>query len=269
MYPILLEFGQFSIKSFGLMAAIGFLLAYLVLTRTSMKIAKIPPIDISQFLVIVMLGGAFGARFAYVAEHWTKEFAGMPFWEIFRFDKGGLMFYGGLGGAIIAIALYSHIKRKSLISLLDMSAVALPLGHAFGRIGCFLNGCCYGRVTDSPVGLCYPTGSNPWYDQINAGLITQAAGKSLPVIPSQLVEAILNIILFIVLFKLAKKERPLGLYSGIYLISYAFIRAFTETLRADPRMTVGALSIAQFICIFVFLAGIAFLLYSRLGKKVQ
>lgn len=269
MYPILLEIGPISIKSFGLMAATGFVLAYLVLIRTSLKVAKLPPTDISQFLVMVMLGGAFGARFAYVAEHWTQEFASMPFWEIFRFDKGGLMFYGGLGGAIIAIAIYSYIKQKPLISLLDLSAIALPLGHAFGRIGCFLNGCCYGRVTDSAIGVCYPTGSSPWYDQVSEGLITKAASKSLPIMPSQLIEAILNIILFVILYRLTKKERSLGFFSGIYLIAYSAIRAFTETLRSDPRMTVGPFSIAQFICIFVFLAGVAFLLYSRLGKKAR
>ena len=265
MHPTLLELGPFTLRSFGLMAALGFLAAYYVLKRLAPRIAGMAADDAAQYLVFIMVGGALGARFAYVAEHWTAEFAGRPFLEIFRFDKGGLMFYGGLAGAIAAIALYARMRRVGLVSLLDLAAVALPLGHAFGRVGCFLNGCCYGRVADTPISVCYPAGSNPWFDQVDAGLVTRASAQSLPVIPSQLVEAALNLALFAALLALARRPLRTGRLAGVYLVSYAVIRFFTETLRSDPRMAVGPFSIAQFICLFVLAAGVAFLALGR-GK---
>lgn len=240
MFPILFEIGPLTLRSFGLMAAIGFLLAYVVLKRISSRVASLPSSDVSQFLVMIMLGGAFGARFAYVAEHWSSEFSGIPLMNIFRFDRGGLMFYGGLGGAILAIVFYSVRKHLHLIALLDLSAVALPLGHAMGRIGCFLNGCCYGRTSHCPIAVSYPAGSPPWHEQVATGLIPRAASSSLPLLPAQLIESFLNLLLFAVLFFLAKRiptsnRRP-GLLAGIYLVSYAVIRAFTETLRSDPQI---------------------------------
>ncbi len=270
MFPIIIDFGPITLRSFGLMAAFGFFAAYIVMKRLSMKVASLPPDAVAQLLVFTMFGGAFGARIAYVAEHWEAEFAGGSLLEVLRFDRGGLMFYGGFIGAIIAIAYFAYLYRHSLLALLDLTAVALPLGHAFGRIGCFLNGCCYGRVTDSAIGICYPAGSNPWWAQIDEGLITKASPHSLSIMPSQLIEAGLNVILFALLYRIAVKTNRRGLISAVYLISYAFIRFYTETLRSDPRMAVGPFTIAQFICLFILAAGVIFLAYAyRPAKKAE
>lgn len=263
MFQTIFQLGPLSLKTFGLMAALGFVASYLAMKRIAEKTAELPSEDVSRLLVFTMVGGALGARLAYVAEHWSAEFAGLPFQEIFRFDKGGLMFYGGLVGAIAAIALFSSMTKRHIVSLLDLCATVLPLGHAFGRIGCFLNGCCYGRVTSSAFSVAYPAGSPAWHDQITCGLISRAAEKSLPLVPSQPIEAFLNLVLFVALFRIAQKTDRIGLLSGIYLVSYAIIRFFTETLRSDPRMNVGCLSIAQFICIFIALAGLLFIVFSR------
>lgn len=257
MFPEIFQFGPFTLRSFGLMAALGFLAAYLVLRRHSERVAGMAPDDSSRLLVVAMLGGALGARFAYVAEHWSAEFAGGPLIEVLRFDRGGLMFYGGLGGAILAIAVFALVDRRSFGSLLDLSAIALSLGHAFGRVGCFLNGCCYGRVCDCALSVCYPAGSEPWFAQVRDGLIARSASRSLPVLPSQLVEALLNLALFVALSRLSRRNPPRWTLTGAYLVAYSAIRYFTETLRSDPRMAVGPFSIAQFICLFAFVAGCA------------
>jgi len=267
MYSEILQLGPFTLRSFGLMAALGFLAANLILRRFAGRLAGMSDDDASRLLVFAMVGGALGARLAYVAEHWSAEFAGEPFVEIFRFDRGGLMFYGGLGGAIAAIALFSRIARKPLPALLDLSAVALPLGHAFGRVGCFLNGCCYGRVHDCLLSVRYPAGSEPWFAQVRDGLISRSAARSLPVLPSQLVEAALNLALFAMLASVARRGPRRWTTAGLYLVCYAAIRFFTETLRSDPRMAVGPFSIAQFICLFTFAAGLAMLCASRLAGK--
>ena len=267
MFPEICQLGPFTLKSFGLMAALGFLLGYAVMRRRGEIVAGLNADAVSRLLVAAMAGGALGARLAYVAEHWSSEFADCPVWEVLRFDRGGLMFYGGLGGAIIAIAICSLVWRRPLAALLDLTAIALPLGHALGRVGCFLNGCCYGRVSECAISVRYPAGSAPWLAQVQDGLIRRSAAQSLPVIPSQLIEAALNVVLFAALWHLSSRKPRRWTLAGCYLVGYGAIRFFTETLRSDPRMAVGPFSISQFICLFVFAAGCAALAVARLGGK--
>lgn len=263
MFPELLQLGPFTLKSFGLMAALGFLAAYCAMRRFAVRLSGLSPDDASGLLVAAMAGGALGARAAYVAEHWSAEFAGGPLLEVLRFDRGGLMFYGGLGGAIVVIAILALVWRRPVTALLDLAALALPLGHAFGRVGCFLNGCCFGRTSSCFLSVTYPAGSAPWMEHVGAGLVARSAARSLPVIPVQLFEAALDLALFAALARLASRGPRRGAVSGAYLVCYAVIRFLTEALRDDPRMAVGPLSISQFICVFVLLAGFAFLAASR------
>jgi phosphatidylglycerol:prolipoprotein diacylglycerol transferase len=93
----------------------------------------------------------------------------------------------------------------------------------------------------------YPANSPAWWEPVGAGLIGRGAAESLPILPSQLIEAAANIILFAALFAWARKKPAEGRVAGAYLIAYAFIRFFTETLRSDPRMMVGPLTISQFL----------------------
>lgn len=271
MYPDLFHFGGATLHSFGLMAALGFLAAWLMM-RLLARRGRAGGLDedaISQLLVMLMIGAACGARFAYVAEHWSSQYSKAPFLEVFRFDKGGLMFYGGLIGAILMIAVFCWRKRLHLVDVLDLCAAVLPLGHAFGRFGCFLNGCCHGHVTQSAFSVCYPKGSIAWYEQVHEGLIPTTASRSLPVLPSQPVEAVANLLLFIVLYRIARKGAPRGFISGLYLVGYAVIRFLTEMMRGDERMAVGPFSISQFISLIAFIAGICFLLYSRWSKAAK
>ena len=265
MYPTLFTLGPLTVHSFGLLVALGFLSALYVMGILARRgfVPGLPEEGVSQLVVCAMLGGAGGARFAYVCEHWSAEFAGRPFLEVFRFDKGGLMFYGGLFGAILVIALFARLKKVRLVRILDLCAVALPLGHAFGRVGCFLNGCCFGRICDSAISVRYPAHSPAWWEQVGAGLIGRGAPETLPILPSQLIEAAANLVLFAALFVWARKKPREGAVAGAYLIAYAVIRFCTETLRSDPRMMVGPLTISQFLGLGVFAAGLALLLFSR------
>ena len=269
MYPTLFTIGPLTVHSFGLMVALGFLAALFVMTRLARIgfVDNLPEEGVSQLVLCAMLGGAFGARLAYVCEHWSAEYAGRPFFEVFRFDKGGLMFYGGLIGAIVVIAFFSKAKKISLIRILDLCAVGLPLGHAFGRVGCFLNGCCFGRVCDSAISVTYPANSPAWWEQVGAGLIGRGAAETLPIIPSQLIEAAANFVLFAALFAWARKKPAEGRVAGAYLIAYAFIRFFTETLRSDPRMMVGPLTISQFLSLGAVAFGAWLLLRSSHAPK--
>lgn len=270
MISVLFKIGPLTVHSFGLMAALGFLFSMFTMRYLARRGFAGGLCDdlISALVVVIMAGGALGARIAFVAEHWESEFAGNLFPEFFRFDKGGLMFYGGLIGAIIAIALFSIAKKINLLDLLDLCAAVLPLGHAFGRTGCFLNGCCFGRISDSAIAVCYPPKAPAWTSQLQEGLITGAASKSLPVLPSQLIEASLNLALFAILVTLVIRRKPRRSFiSGAYLAGYAVIRFFTETLRNDPRMHVGSLTIGQFISIGILIAGIALITKAKRDDK--
>lgn len=266
MHPDLFQIGPLTLHSFGLMVALGFLCAYFALGFMVRRglFPKLREEDISRLIVMAMIGGALGARIAYVCEHWTAEYAGQPFLEMFRFDKGGLMFYGGLIGAVLVTGVMMRIGRMPVMQSLDACATVVPLGHAFGRVGCFLNGCCFGRVCDSPISVTYPARSPAWWEQVGAGLIGRGAPESLPVLPSQLIEAAANLLLFAALAGVARRKPSEGLLSGVYLVSYAVIRFFTETLRGDPRMSVMALSISQFLSLAALVAGIVLMARSRM-----
>ena len=125
----------------------------------------------------------------------------------------------------------------------------------------------FGRICDSAISVRYPAHSPAWWEQVGAGLIGRGAPETLPILPSQLIEAAANLVLFAALFVWARKKPREGAVAGAYLIAYAVIRFCTETLRSDPRMMVGPLTISQFLGLGVFAAGAALLLRSRRTDK--
>lgn len=262
MHSLLFSIGPLSIHTYGLCMAIGYLLSWLVADRLSKKCGRSPEL-LSALITWIMIAAIVGARIAYVWEHWESEFAMNPL-SVLRVDQGGLMFYGGFIGAAFTMFLFAKIYKQKVLSLTDLILTVLPLGHALGRIGCFFHGCCYGRLTNSAIGVCFPAESPAWFEQCKANLITPAATQSLPVLPSQLFEAAANAILFFVLLWLfPKKEKETGFLTGLYLIAYAFIRFAGEYLRGDPRMEIGFLSIGQTISGGLFLLGIGLLFFAR------
>lgn len=221
--------------------------------------------QLTSLVTWLMLSSVLGARTAYVMEHWTAEFADTPM-AILRLDQGGLMFYGGLIAATLVLALYARVTKKPLFQITDLILSVVPLGHAFGRIGCFMHGCCYGKITDSCIGVAFPKGSPAWWEQTSSvpPLIAQTALKSLPVIPTQLIESAANLVLFFILFALyPKRYHQLGFITGCYLTCYATLRFLIEYLRGDPRLSIGPFSISQAISLALFLVGILCLIYSR------
>src|SRR5208282_6577614 len=120
---------------------------------------------ITDIVLWLMIGGILGARVVYVTTYWQEEFASQPFSEIFMIQHGGLVYYGGLIGATIAGMIYIHWKKMPLWKTADVFAPSIALGSIFGRIGCLLNGCCYGRACSLPWAIRFPadhaTGGEP------------------------------------------------------------------------------------------------------------
>lgn len=263
MHPVLFHLGPLTLHAFGAMMALGFLAALAAMRRLARGgFGHLADDHLSRLLVWLMVGGVLGARLAYVAEHWTSEFAASP-GSIIRIDQGGLMFYGGVLGAVAAILLFARVNRLHPLEILDLCAAVLPLGHAFGRIGCFLNGCCHGFRCCGPGGVRFPAGSMAWREQVADGLIGPEAPYSLPVVPTQLIEALANLALFAVLYAIARRHPRRGRVTALYMVLYALVRFHTEMLRGDARLQVGALSIGQVASLLLLAIGAGGLLALR------
>jgi phosphatidylglycerol:prolipoprotein diacylglycerol transferase len=257
------------IKTYGFCMALGFVAAWQVLSWLCRRTGRAAE-PLSNLLMLMMFSGIVGARLEYVREFWTREFASDPL-SIFKVWQGGLVFYGGLILAIAVFFVWCRARRESVAPVADLFVTVIPLAHAFGRVGCFFYGCCYGRVSAHAFAVAFPRRSPAWVAQVEGGLIPETAQSSLAVLPTQLFEAAAVLGLFAVLlfiFLRNWKTRP-GFTTGCYLVGYACIRFGIEFLRDDMRQRVGNLSIGQTVSIGLFVLGISFILVSLLRSRAE
>jgi len=260
MDPVAFHIGALEIRWYGIMAALGFMGASLLLHRNREK-ADMTGDEVYDLTFYMMLAGIIGARIYYVALSWDKEFAG-NIMEIFKVWHGGLVYYGGFIGGLAMLILYCVWKRKSFLRVMDATAPSLALGHILGRIGCFINGCCYGKACDAWFGFSYPDNYNVYG---NPNLVP----TSVKLYPVQLFESTMNlVILAVLLFFLNRMKKP-GQVAGLYMIMYGVTRFLLEFLRGDnPANILGMLTQAQVIGCVVIPVGIFLLLY-RANSKTQ
>ena len=248
MFPDLIDLGFLHLKTYGACMATGFLLCWMLVEKLSGRK------DLSNLLLSLMIGGVVGSRIAYVIEHWQSEFASNPA-AIIRVDQGGLMFYGGFILSFVIFFVWCFVKREKPLELVDLLAAVVPLGHAFGRIGCFFYGCCYGRDSDAWCAVTFPMGSPSWYEH---------GRRMVSVLPTQLFEAAALLALFgLLMWMWRRTRRHSGLILGTYLCGYAVIRFGIEYLRGDPRAAVGPFSISQAISIGMLIIGASFIGLAR------
>lgn len=246
MQPIALQIGSFAIRWYGVMAAVGFLLGSWVLFKNK-KAAGLNDDTCSGVLLTAMIAGIVGARIFYVIQffdHYRNNLI-----NIIRIDQGGLVFYGGFILAVISIAVYCKIHKIDFIRLLDFFTPAIAIAHACGRVGCFLNCCCYGRPSDSIFAVTYPAGSE-----------AQLRYPGAAVTPIQLIEAGENIIAFFIFYQLVRRTKR-GVATSCYFISYGVLRFINEYWRGDNPKIWGLLTPAQLIGAVLVPAGIAALIW--------
>lgn len=259
MFPDLIKLDFFSLHTYGACMAVGFILCWKLAERLSGRR------DIADLATWLIIAGVVGSRIAYAIEHWQVQFAHHPL-DVFKVWQGGLMFYGGFILAVAVFVVWCVRRRESPLAMADLICTVIPLGHACGRIGCFFFGCCYGRVSSSPLALSFPRGSPAWVEQLEHGHIDASAPCSLAVLPTQLFEAAALLVLFALLLTVYRRCRRYT--AAIYLVGYAVIRFALEYLRGDPRAAVGPFSISQAISLGVFAAGIVFAAVSfRRGNR--
>ncbi len=264
MDSVLCKLGPLTINWFGVLMAMGFvsgLTNWVILGKKRGRDVNY----CSDLMVWIIIAGVIGARTAYVVANWDL-FRDAPL-TVFRVDQGGLIFFGGFAAAGIAVLIFSRLRHENLLGLFDFVITSVPLAHAFGRIGCFMNGCCHGKLYDGPMSVTYPAKSLPWLYQTHEGLITRFAECSLPVHPVQLYEAAYNLAIFAVISVIYRKmSGRLGFTAGVYLLLYPAGRFAFEYLRGDERMTTGPVDYAQLVSMAFAILGMFFIMQSK-GMK--
>jgi len=250
--PILIELGPIRVSWYGLMYVFGFFASYL-LVRYQMKKKDfgVSKLEVENLYFYLILGLIIGARLGYVLFYDLKMYLKEPL-EIFAVWHGGMSFHGGLIGVLLVGILFSWKNKKSFWKIADLFIVTAPIGLGLGRIGNFINGELYGRVTRSPWGMIFPKGG------------------ALPRHPSQLYESALEGgFLFLILWFLKDKKLPAGGLLAVFLSLYGAFRFFVEVFREpDPQLgfILGPLTMGQALSSFMIVGGIVLFVYLR-GKK--
>lgn len=244
----LFSIGPFTVYGYGLMIAIGILAAYVTAEYRAKK-HGLDPDKIFYLVIWAVVGGFAGAKVLYFLTR-LKDIMENP--RVLLDLADGFVVYGGIIGGIFSAMAYCKIKKMPFLKYFDLVMPSVALAQGFGRIGCFLAGCCYGRETDSALGIVFHNSSY--------------SPNGVKLLPTQLISSGLDFLLCAVLILLDRKKKGDGQIAGAYLVLYSIGRFILEFYRGDLiRGNVGALTTSQFIAIFVALAGVI-LIAARNGK---
>ena len=261
MDPVIVEIGSFRLQYYGLMYIVAFAitygLAYYRLRRESRF-----NIDVEQLqglMTAMILGLIIGARLGYVLFYNLTYYLQHPLEIVmpFEFSNGfrftgitGMSYHGGLIGVLVAAVIFARKHRLDFFDMADLIVPCIPLGYTFGRLGNFINGELYGRVTTHPIGMFFPLA--PGSDRRH---------------PSQLYEAFFEgIFLFVVLWALKTRIATRGAMLALYIMGYGLVRFFIEFARqpdAHLGFIVQSLSMGQLLCLAMILAGGLLLVYQK------
>ncbi len=247
----------FRVYSFSLFMALGGL-SGLLITAWRAKREKIDPESVYELAVWLLSGGFIGARILYLIQY--PEAIHGPL-DVFKVWQGGIVFYGCIIGGLIGTMIYYFRRPFPFLPMADAVACALAIGVTLGRVGCWLNGCCFGSACRLPWAETFPAGSLPWQEHVHRGLISPHALQSLPIHPTQLYMAMEGLILLAVMMWYYPKRRRDGEVMGILMVGYAISRFFTEQLRADDDWLFLGFTLSQIISAILLTAGIATWVY--------
>lgn len=249
MKEVLFSIGPFTVYGYGFMIAIGVVAAFLVGMYREKKYA-VGDDQIFSLGIWCLVGGWLAAKVLFVITELPAIVAD-PEWFLTTLSSGFVV-YGGLIGGILTGYVFCRIKKLSFLKYFDLVMPSIALAQAFGRLGCLMAGCCYGKETAGAFHIIFPA---------DCGY----APGGVPLIPTQLISSAANFLNFFALLFLARRTKSDGQVGGLYLIFYSIGRFIIECFRDDPRGSVGPLSTSQFIAIFMLIAGIAIFVYC--GKK--
>jgi len=245
--PVIVKIGPLSLRWYGMMYLGGFAASYfLVGYQLKRKKLALAVKDVDSLYTYLVLGLILGARFGYILFYDLGAYLRNPL-EIFAVWHGGMSFHGGLIGSVFAGVLFSRKYRVHFWQFADIVIVTAPIGLGLGRIGNFINGELYGRVTDVPWAMVFPSGG------------------PLPRHPSQLYECLLEgPLLFVILWLLKDRNLKPGVLLSIFLILYGIFRFVVEFFREPDvqlGLVLGPFSMGQVLSAAVILAGAGLLIY--------
>ena len=247
MHPVLVNIGGVKIYAYGVFVALGFLAAIGVAGH---EISR-KGLDRERFYDMafwVVLSAIAGARLFHVLVYW--DFYARTPAEILKLWNGGLVYYGGLLAAIAASLLFLRHHRIPFLPVADAAALGIPLGIAFGRIGCTFAGCCYGKPTTVPWGIVF---TDP----------ASLAPLHVPLHPTQSYESLAALAIFGVLYVTRDRFRTPGMRFWTMLILYGAARSFIELFRDDPRGFVGPFSESQVVSALLVLYAVVSIVRAR------
>lgn len=242
MRPVLFHIGPLSVYTYGFCVAIGVLLAVFMMRRRSLREGWTAD-EVLDLVLLFTLVSFVGARIFYVVQQWDY-YARNPI-EIIKIWEGGVVFYGGVMGGFLFLWLYARKKKWRVLQVMDFMAPFIALAHGFGRIGCFLNGCCYGKTFFSPWSVRYPFLPHPVH-------------------PVQIYEAILNFTAFSVLLRIHARKKFYGETTLAYFLIYGTGRFFLENFRGDNAPFFAGLTLPQIVSLdFIAVTAAVYFIFFR------
>ena len=247
MYNDWFSIGPLTVHGYGACIAVGVLCALWLATYRAKKKGLNPDLCY-EIVFIAVLFGFVGAKIMYLIVEWKSFFANP--WSVL--SSSGFVVYGGITGGILEIYVLCRIKKADFLTYMEHHIPSVALGQAFGRIGCFFAGCCYGRQCESPVSITFHN--------------SDFAPNDVPLLPTQLFSAAGDFINTALLLFIASRVKKKGIVLGCYFMFYSVGRFIIEFFRNDNRGSVGALSTSQFYGIFMFIFGLGMFIW---GLKHQ
>ncbi len=259
---------------YGLMMFVGFSVATWLASRRVRAIGQ-PPDVIWDMMMWALIPGLIGARAIYLVQNWDRVFAGkqgqdyllafVALWD------GGIVFYGSVIGGTIGILIYCQRRKINAIALLDVIAPSLFVGEGFGRIGCFLYGCCFGRACDLPWAVQFPPDSLTFEKLVERGTIPSDALMTIPLHPTQLYSSFSAFVLAGILAWFFRRRPFDGAVTALACMLHGINRFTLETLRDDEPARWGTgLTFSQLVSIGLVISGIcAMVWFSRRGKLTR
>ena len=238
MYNDILSIGSFTIHGYGLMIAVGILTALFV-GEARAKNRGLNADEIYNLTLCCAVFGFLGAKLLFCIVEW-KSFVAAP---LSILKSSGFVVYGGIIVGTLAGYVWCRLRKLVFLDYFDIVLPSVAVAQGFGRVGCFLAGCCYGRETDSVFGIVFHN--------------SRFAPNDVKLIPTQLISAFGMFIIAGICFWYAKTPRKRGTTGFLYLTLYSIGRFGIEFLRNDYRGEIGILSTAQFISLFIVLIGVA------------
>lgn len=234
MYPELFHIGGFTMNSFGVMMALAFISAGFI-GHWQFKKRGVKPDIIYGILIAAVIGGLLGAKIHYLILHPAE-------WPGNLLSGGGLVWFGGLFGAILAVVIVTLLSKQRLAAVMDAGGIGVAVGYTVGRLGCFLRGDDYGVPTDLPWGMSFPNGLPPTTVRVH---------------PTQLYEAAASLVIFALLvWVIAPRFKREGPLMFAYALLAGVERFLVEFIRTNKPVALGLTS-QQWISIALFVIGIA------------